>query len=121
MLPPPRLYWATSKASCPDTGAKSRRNHVQKSDTLPRPNVNSSYPHRRLAEAARNLFAGMRRLDALQLDIILAELLPEEGLGRAINDRLRSTCCLTALSAGNCKILQVTFFPYGIMMNKNNP
>ncbi|MCB9048687.1 MAG: threonylcarbamoyl-AMP synthase [Lewinellaceae bacterium] len=42
-----------------------------------------------LAEAARNLFAGMRRLDALQLDIILAELLPEEGLGRAINDRLR--------------------------------
>lgn len=42
-----------------------------------------------LAEAARNLFAGMRRLDALQLDAILAELLPEEGLGRAINDRLR--------------------------------
>lgn len=42
-----------------------------------------------LAEAARNLFAGMRRLDALQLDVILAELLPEEGLGRAINDRLR--------------------------------
>ena len=42
-----------------------------------------------LVEAARNLFAGMRRLDALQLDVILAELLPEEGLGRAINDRLR--------------------------------
>ena len=42
-----------------------------------------------LAEAARNLFAGMRRLDALRLDVILAELLPEEGLGRAINDRLR--------------------------------
>ncbi|MCO6489052.1 MAG: threonylcarbamoyl-AMP synthase [Phaeodactylibacter sp.] len=42
-----------------------------------------------LAEAARNLFAGMRRLDALGLDVILAELLPEQGLGRAINDRLR--------------------------------
>ncbi|MCB0579624.1 MAG: threonylcarbamoyl-AMP synthase [Phaeodactylibacter sp.] len=42
-----------------------------------------------LAEAARNLFAGMRRLDAQGLDVILAELLPEQGLGRAINDRLR--------------------------------
>ena len=40
-------------------------------------------------EAARNLFAGMRQLDALKLDLILAELLPELGLGRAINDRLR--------------------------------
>ncbi len=46
-------------------------------------------PTGNLAEAARNLFAGMRRLDALNLDVILAELLPEEGLGRAINDRLR--------------------------------
>lgn len=41
------------------------------------------------AEAARRLFAGMRRLDSLDLDLILAELLPEEQLGRAINDRLR--------------------------------
>lgn len=41
------------------------------------------------AEAARNLFAGLRRLDDLNLDLILAELLPEEDLGRAINDRLR--------------------------------
>ena len=42
-----------------------------------------------LEEAARNLFAGMRKLDILDLDIILAELVPEQGLGRAINDRLR--------------------------------
>lgn len=42
-----------------------------------------------LEEAARRLFAGMRHLDTLQLDIILAEPVPEEGLGRAINDRLR--------------------------------
>ena len=40
-------------------------------------------------EAARNLFAGMRHLDGLDLDIILAELVPERDLGRAINDRLR--------------------------------
>lgn len=41
------------------------------------------------AEAARNLFAGMRYLDSLDLDLIIAELLPEENLGSAINDRLR--------------------------------
>lgn len=40
-------------------------------------------------EAARRLFAAMRYLDALDLDCIAAELLPEQGLGRAINDRLR--------------------------------
>lgn len=40
-------------------------------------------------EAAANLFLAMRELDALDVDIIMAELLPEEGLGRAINDRLR--------------------------------
>lgn len=42
-----------------------------------------------LAEAARALFAAMRRLDASGATVILAELLPEQGLGRAINDRLR--------------------------------
>lgn len=41
------------------------------------------------AEAAQNLFAGMRYLDGLNLEIILAELVPEKDLGRAINDRLR--------------------------------
>ncbi len=42
-----------------------------------------------LAEAAHHLFGAMRRLDSGQNDIILSEFLPEEGLGRAINDRLR--------------------------------
>lgn len=41
------------------------------------------------AEAAQHLFAGLRYLDGLNLDFILAELLPEAQLGRAINDRLR--------------------------------
>lgn len=40
-------------------------------------------------EAARNLFAFMRKLDVLEVDEIYAELLPEKDLGRAINDRLR--------------------------------
>jgi L-threonylcarbamoyladenylate synthase len=42
-----------------------------------------------LREAAANLFSAIRRLDALNLDLILAESLPDVGLGRAIMDRLR--------------------------------
>jgi len=40
-------------------------------------------------EAARNLFSAMRYLDQQPIDFIIAELLPEKDLGRAINDRLR--------------------------------
>lgn len=42
-----------------------------------------------LTEAARNLFRYLRELDASNLDLIVAERLPDEGLGAAINDRLR--------------------------------
>jgi L-threonylcarbamoyladenylate synthase len=42
-----------------------------------------------LREAAANLFAKLRRLDEAGLDVILAEKLPETGLGLAIMDRLR--------------------------------
>ncbi|MBO0950942.1 L-threonylcarbamoyladenylate synthase [Fibrella forsythiae] len=40
-------------------------------------------------EAARNLFAYLRRLDALPVTQLYAQLVPDEGLGRAVNDRLR--------------------------------
>jgi L-threonylcarbamoyladenylate synthase len=46
-------------------------------------------PRGDLAEAARELFAALRALDAAGAEVILAETVPEEGLGRAINDRLR--------------------------------
>jgi L-threonylcarbamoyladenylate synthase len=42
-----------------------------------------------LREAAANLFAALRRLDRLGLDLILARPVPDRGLGRAILDRLR--------------------------------
>ena len=42
-----------------------------------------------LAEAAANLFAMMRRLDRPEFAAIAAMPVPEVGLGRAINDRLR--------------------------------
>jgi L-threonylcarbamoyladenylate synthase len=42
-----------------------------------------------LREAAANLFSAIRKLDRLGLDIIVADPVPEVGLGRAIMDRLR--------------------------------
>jgi L-threonylcarbamoyladenylate synthase len=42
-----------------------------------------------LREAATNLFCCLRELDHANLDLIVAEEVPDEGLGRAINDRLR--------------------------------
>lgn len=41
-----------------------------------------------LIEAAQNLFALLRKLDESSVDLILAERVPDKGLGRAINDRL---------------------------------
>lgn len=46
-------------------------------------------PEADLAVAARNLFTALRVLDASDCELILAERFPDEGLGRAINDRLR--------------------------------
>lgn len=46
-------------------------------------------PQGDFAEAARRLFWAMRYLDEQRFDLIIAELLPEKDLGRAINDRLR--------------------------------
>jgi len=48
-----------------------------------------------LREAAANLFAALHRLDSLGLDLIIAEAVPDTGLGLAINDRLgrASACC----------------------------
>ena len=42
-----------------------------------------------LEEAATNLYDDLHELDALQLDIIIAEKLPEIGLGVSVNDRLQ--------------------------------
>jgi L-threonylcarbamoyladenylate synthase len=59
-----------------------------------REDYNSPYqyilsPSGSLDEAARNLFSALRELDKLPADVILAELVPDTGIGRAINDRLR--------------------------------
>ncbi len=50
-------------------------------------------PSGEVREAAAALFGAMRHLDQQGLDIILAEPVPDQGLGRAINDRLRRAAC----------------------------
>ncbi|HYG03769.1 MAG TPA: L-threonylcarbamoyladenylate synthase [Chryseosolibacter sp.] len=42
-----------------------------------------------LEEAAQNLFAALRSFDKMPVEIILAEPVPDTGIGQAINDRLR--------------------------------
>jgi L-threonylcarbamoyladenylate synthase len=42
-----------------------------------------------LEEAAKNLYAAMHRLDKLKLDLIIAEKLPDNGLGKTLNDKLQ--------------------------------
>ena len=53
------------------------------------PHVDVLSPTGDLTEAAMRLFACLRRLDASPATSLMAELLPEEGLGEGINDRLR--------------------------------
>ncbi len=42
-----------------------------------------------LREAAANLFETLYQIDQSDVDLIIADLLPDEGLGRAINDKLK--------------------------------
>lgn len=59
------------------------------SEQLAGPDTLVLSPSGNLLEAAQRLFAAMRALDQRDIELIVAEPLPETGLGRAINDRLR--------------------------------
>ena len=43
---------------------------------------------RNLEEASSKLYSAMHDLDALELDIIIVEKMPNKGLGKSMNDRL---------------------------------
>ncbi|OAB29094.1 translation factor SUA5 [Flavobacterium fryxellicola] len=45
-------------------------------------------PSGNFQEATSKLYASLHELDSMQIDIILAERFPDNGLGRTINDRL---------------------------------
>jgi L-threonylcarbamoyladenylate synthase len=74
------LQYANQKMGVLSFGA----NHIP-SDIL---NYNLSQTAE-IDEAARNLFNYLRQLDSSDCDLILVKLLPNEGLGLAINDRLQ--------------------------------
>lgn len=57
-------------------------------DFLPKENQFILSASGSLNEAAANLFSTMRKMDAMEMDLIIAEKLPNIGIGRAINDRL---------------------------------
>ena len=69
--------------SYPDAATLSFKNEY------PSPYLRVLSPSGDLTEAAANFFKFLRELDATPAELILAETLPEKGLGRAINDRLR--------------------------------
>jgi L-threonylcarbamoyladenylate synthase len=51
-------------------------------------------PSGNLEEAAQNIFEALRSFDKMPVDVILAERVPNQGLGRAINDRLQRAAVL---------------------------
>lgn len=61
-------------------------NDIKLNETIVVKNLSASKNYQ---EAAVNLFSFLRELDEADVDVIIAELLPEQGLGLAINDRLK--------------------------------
>jgi|694.fasta_scaffold09298_6 L-threonylcarbamoyladenylate synthase len=57
-------------------------------DYLPKENQFLLSPEGNINEAAANLFSTMRKMDAMEMDLIIVEHFPTIGIGRAINDRL---------------------------------
>ncbi|MES2513343.1 MAG: L-threonylcarbamoyladenylate synthase [Bacteroidota bacterium] len=68
------------------TGALIFGNQLELNETAVVKNLSFEGNYR---EAAVNLFSFLRELDEADVDVIICELLPEVGLGLAINDRLR--------------------------------
>lgn len=56
--------------------------------------INNLSSTKNYQEASANLFSYLRELDEADVDVIITELLPETGLGLAINDRLRRAAAL---------------------------
>ena len=74
-----------TKFSNQKIGAIIFGNHFELSESVLIKNLSSTENYQ---EAAVNLFFFLRELDESEVEIIICELLPEQGLGLAINDRL---------------------------------
>ena len=64
-------------------------------DNLPTENQLVLSPTEDLKEAAQNLFAHLRKLDQMDIELIVTDYVPNVGLGRAINDKLRRAAAKT--------------------------
>jgi L-threonylcarbamoyladenylate synthase len=62
-----------------------------------------------LHEAAKNLFAYMRELDTMDLEVIIAEFVPEVGIGLAINDKLRRASARYSIARMSIILLFIMF------------
>ncbi len=58
-------------------------------DEIPPENQLVLSPSKDLDEAARHLFGALRTMDQKNIDLILTERFPDQGIGQAINDRLK--------------------------------
>lgn len=61
----------------------------ESSDRLSEENQFILSKEKNLNEAAQRLFEGLRYLDGIDIDTIYLELVPDVGIGKAINDRLK--------------------------------
>lgn len=66
-------------------------NDIKLSESILIKNLSSTKNYQ---EASANLFSFLRELDEADVDVIITALLPETGLGLAINDRLRRAAAL---------------------------
>lgn len=75
-----------AEAKSDDFGVISFSRHF---DTLPADRQITLAPTGQLEDAARHLFGALRSMDERGVQVIFTEKFPDEGLGRAINDRLK--------------------------------
>ena len=87
--PHTRLILVDPEKPIPSTGKKTGYLAFRKPPQESFDIVKVLSPSGDLKEAAANLFKMLHELDESAVDVILAEKIPEEGLGLAIMDRLR--------------------------------
>lgn len=80
-----------SKYADKKIGAIVFGNDIKLNETTTIKNLSSSKNYQ---EASANLFSYLRELDEADVEIIITDLLPETGLGLAINDRLKRAAAL---------------------------
>jgi hypothetical protein len=69
--------------------------------------VETLSPSGDLQEAERNVLPALRRLDSLDLDLIVVRCMPDAGIGRAINEKLLRSCAQSGTAIAESKIMRM--------------